>query len=371
MEDGRKEEAPANHTRWLTNHLPNAQPGGKPYPLYYPQFIWLAPCKDREARVEMLKRCAIATTVGHVETSPEVAEGVLREVYSFEYPWKAVPVGNKTYLIEFPSISILEKASTGGILFGSKNALVVKKWEENIGATGVLQKFWIQLRGLPRECWVWDDIKGVLDRFCGLEKIECGGATNDTRDFVRALVIGVGPEYLPAAVRVGINCKIHDVYIQAEIGQGISYLEVPRESSNICHVGYGNPEYTCGLVVPSVNKWKELRVKRGYVVTPDSEETGRSNQSMSFIAPYIPNSLETYSKKIGPSCLSQGGGNGWKNTTGSITECHKRVNEEYEGVKGDASGEAKRRPLELFPEDFWTSTNHGDTDSRKMNDTNK
>lgn len=116
---------------------------------------------------------------------------MLPEVYNFEYPWKAVPLGNRTYLIEFPSISILEKAAIGQVLFGSNNALVVRKWQENIGAYGILQRFWVRLRGLPRECWVWDDVKGILDHFCMLEKIECSEATKDSRDYVRLLLLGL------------------------------------------------------------------------------------------------------------------------------------------------------------------------------------
>lgn len=199
MDNRRKEEEQPNYASWMNpSTTASIQHGGNnPHHQYFSQFIWLGPSKDREARVNSLKRCAIASTLGPMETTPEVAEGILREVYTFEYPWKAVPLGSRTYLIEFPSISILEKAAIGQVLFGSNNALVVRKWQENIGAYGTLQRFWVTVRGLPRECWVWDDVKGILDHFCMLEKIECGEATKDTRDYVRALVSAAGPEYFP------------------------------------------------------------------------------------------------------------------------------------------------------------------------------
>ena len=84
----------------------------------------------------------------------------------------------------------------------------------------------MRLRGLPRECWVWDDVKGILAQFCGLEKIDCGEATKDSHDYVRALVVCAGPKYFPIFVRVCINYKLHDVYIHAEIGQSMNPLEL-------------------------------------------------------------------------------------------------------------------------------------------------
>ena len=149
MENRSKEEEQPNSTGWA-NPSSNTQNRGNPH-LYFSQFICLGPSKDREARAKTLERCAIASTLGSLESTPEVAEGILREVYNFEYPWKAVPLGNRTYLIEFPSISILEKAAIGQVLFGSKNTLVVRKCQENIGAYGTLQRFWVRISGLPRE----------------------------------------------------------------------------------------------------------------------------------------------------------------------------------------------------------------------------
>jgi hypothetical protein len=67
-------------------------------------------------------------------------ESTLREVYDFEYPWKAIPLGMETYFIEFPSTKSLEKATIGQFLFGSKNTLLIKKWEENIRAIETLHK---------------------------------------------------------------------------------------------------------------------------------------------------------------------------------------------------------------------------------------
>lgn len=227
MEGGRKEEEQSKCAR-LVSAPAKFQRGGKRHSIYFPQFIWLGPSKDREARVNTLKRCAIASTLGPSESTPEVVQGILREVYNFEYPWKAVPVGPRTYLIEFPSISILEKAAIGQVLFGSNNALVVRRWEENIGAHGTLQRFWVRISGLPRECWGWDDVKGILDYFCKFEKMECVEATRDNRDYVRALIVTVGPELFPIFVRVGINSQLHDVYIHAETGQSM-HLSDPQQ----------------------------------------------------------------------------------------------------------------------------------------------
>ena len=91
----------------------------------------------------------------------------------------------------------------------------------------------MRIRGLPRECWVWDDVKGILDLFCMLEKIECSESTKDSRDNVRALVVAAGSECFPISARVSINTKLHNVYIHAEIGQGINPSEVETK--------YGNP----------------------------------------------------------------------------------------------------------------------------------
>jgi hypothetical protein len=75
-------------------------------------------------------------------------ESTLREVYDFEYPWKAIPLGMETYLIEFPSTESLEKARTGQLLFGSKNTLLIKQWEENTRAIETLKKIGSGLEGM-------------------------------------------------------------------------------------------------------------------------------------------------------------------------------------------------------------------------------
>jgi len=298
MEGGRKEEEQSKCAR-LVSAPAKFQRGGKRHSIYFPQFIWLGPSKDREARVNTLKRCAIASTLGPSESTPEVVQGILREVYNFEYPWKAVLVGPRTYLIEFPSISILEKAAIGQVLFGSNNALVVRRWEENIGAHGTLQRFWVRISGLPRECWGWDDVKGILDYFCKFEKMECVEATRDNRDYVRALIVTVGPELFPIFVRVGINSQLHDVYIHAETGQSM-HLSEPQQK-------HSASQLASGLPVPSDNKWRSVRVKTGYIVPNEPAESIGAIQSMSFTGPYVPNSLEAYSKGIGPSRLSREG----------------------------------------------------------------
>ena len=74
-------------------------------------------------------------------------------------------------------------------------------------------------------------------------------------------------------------------------------------------------------------------MRRGYVVRTDSGESGRANQSMSFTGPYVPNSLESYSKKIGTSCLSREGcGKDEISHTGRIIRLiRKRNNEANQG----------------------------------------
>jgi hypothetical protein len=64
--------------------------------------------------------------MGALERSPQAMESTLHEVYNFDYPWNTIPLGMETYLIEFPSTESLEKATTGQLLFGSKNTLLIK-----------------------------------------------------------------------------------------------------------------------------------------------------------------------------------------------------------------------------------------------------
>ena len=96
------------------------------------------------------------------------------------------------------------------------------------------------------------------------------------------------------------------------------------------------PESTPGLEGPSKNRWREFRVKRGYVVHNDNAEpASKAFQSMSVSGPFIPNNLENYSKKIGPSRLSREGcGNDDEiNSKGSITGLmRKRNNETTQGT---------------------------------------
>lgn len=299
MEEGRRQE-----TQSWANASSRMLVGGNPQPCIFPRFIWLASNKDREARISSLRRCAIVTIVGHLESSPEAIETTLHEAFDFEYPWKAIPLGIKTYLIEFPSAQILEKATTGKILFGSKNSFLIKKWKENIGAIGVLQKIWVRIKGLPRECWCWDDVKGVLGHFCALQNIECGDPITEIRDYVRALVICPGMQFLPSAVRVGINTKVHDVYIQPEIGQSMNPLEMQAQPSNLGNVVHGKPQFTCEAATSAGYNWREMRVNRGHIVCTDRGEPSGMNQSMSVTSPYLFDNLDDYSKKIGPSRLT-------------------------------------------------------------------
>jgi hypothetical protein len=64
--------------------------------------------------------------MGALERSPQAMESTLHEVYNFDYPWNTIPLGMETYLIEFPSTESLENATTGQLLFGSKNTLLIK-----------------------------------------------------------------------------------------------------------------------------------------------------------------------------------------------------------------------------------------------------
>jgi hypothetical protein len=98
--------------------------------------------------------------VGALERTPQAMGITLHEVYDFEYPWKAIPLGMETYLIEFPSTESLEKATP----------LLIKKWEENTRATETLQKIWIRLRGLPRNVGFGMMSMTFSNIFVGLKK---------------------------------------------------------------------------------------------------------------------------------------------------------------------------------------------------------
>jgi hypothetical protein len=99
---------------------------------------------------------------------------------------------------------------------------------------------------------------------------------------------------------------------------------------------YFDPALTPGLAVQVDNRRREVRLKRGYVVHNDSGEiASRAIQSMSFTGPYVPNNLDSYSKKIGPSCLSREGyGKELEmNSTGSMMSLsRKRNNEANQGT---------------------------------------
>jgi hypothetical protein len=121
--------------------------GNRQLPHFFSHFIGLAPNKDREARVKRLERCAIASIVGALERSPQAVESTLCEVYDFEYPWKTIPLGMETYLIEFPSTESLEKATTDPLLFGSKNTLLIKNWRKIQEPLKHFRKFGSTLEG--------------------------------------------------------------------------------------------------------------------------------------------------------------------------------------------------------------------------------
>jgi hypothetical protein len=157
----------------------------------------------------------------------------------------------------------------------------------------------VRIRGLPRECWGWDDVKSILDYFCKFEKMECVEATRDSRDYMRTLIVTVGPELFPIFVRVGINSQLHDVYIHAKTGQSV-HLSKPQQE-------HSASQLASGLLVPSDNKWRSVRVKRGYIVPNEPAESIGAIQSMSFTGPYVPNSLEAYYNEIDPSRLSREG----------------------------------------------------------------
>lgn len=157
----------------------------------------------------------------------------------------------------------------------------------------------MRIRGLPRECWGRDDVKGLLDHFCRFEKMECVEATRDSRDYVRALIYTVGPELFPIFVRVGINYELHDVYIHAETGQSL-HLSEPEQK-------HSASQLASGLPVPLDNKWRSVCVKRRYTIPNEPAESIGAIQSMSYTGPYVPNSLEANPNGIGPSRLSREG----------------------------------------------------------------
>jgi hypothetical protein len=262
--------------------------------------------------------------VGALERSPQVVESTLHEVYDFEYPWKAIPLGMETYRIEFPSTESLEKATTGQLLFGSKNTLLIKKWEENTRVIETLQKVWIRLRGLPKECWICDDVNDIVKHFCGLEKIECGHPITEIRNYLRALIICIGPQSLPSVMRVGIESKVYHIYIEPETGESMNPLAMQTEPNNLVNITYGNSEVTSEAASLSGYNWREMRMRRGYVVSTDIEEGSGMNKSMSITNPYLWNNPRNYYMKIGPSRLSA-------NSSGIIVGGHKKIINECQG----------------------------------------
>jgi hypothetical protein len=220
-------------------------------------------------------------------------ESTLHEVYDFEYPWKAIPLGMETYRTEFPSTESLEKATTGQLLFGSKNTLLIKKWEENTRVIETLQKVWIRLRGLPKECWICDDVNDIVKHFCGLEKIECGHPITEIRNYLRALIICIGPQS-------------------------------QTEPNNLGNITYGNSEVASEAASLSGYNWREMRMRRGYVVSTNIEEGSGMNKSMSITNPYLWNNPRNYYMKIGPSRLSA-------NSSGIIVRGHKKIINECQG----------------------------------------
>jgi hypothetical protein len=141
---------------------------------------------------------------------------------------------------------------------------------------------------------------------------------------LRALIVCVGPQSLPSVVRVGIETKVYHIYIKPETGESMDPLALHTEPSNLGNITYGKSEVASeAAALPGYN-WREMHMRRGYVVSTVIEEGSGMNKSMSVTNPYLWNSLRNYSMKIGPSRLSA-------NSSGIVIGGYKKIINECQG----------------------------------------
>ncbi|TVU03504.1 hypothetical protein EJB05_50965 [Eragrostis curvula] len=164
-----------------------------------------------------------------------------------------------------------------------------------------------------------------------------------------------GSGSLPTMVKVGINCKLHQVHIYPDTELGISSSGIQPYSNSIDIASQANAGQTTQTPIASENAWKDVRITRGYVVNVQSEGLEKQKQPMC-----SPSNLEGQHKRIGLSRLAhEGCSRDEINSQGSINGCHKKKQEECSDLQGTArgniNGQTKRRPLELFPDDWLTS----------------
>jgi hypothetical protein len=95
-------------------------------------------------------------------------------------------------------------------------------------------------------------------------------------------------------------------------------LAMQMEPSNLGNITYGKSEVASEATTMSGYNWREMRMRRGYVVSTDIEEGSGMNKSMFVTNPYLWNNLRNYSMKIGPSRLSA-------NSTCIIVGGHKKI----------------------------------------------
>jgi hypothetical protein len=86
-------------------------------------------------------------------------------------------------------------------------------------------------------------------------------------------------------VRVDIETKVYHIYIELETGESMDPLAMHIEPSNLGNITYGKSEVASEASTLSGYNWREMRMRRGYVVSTDIEEGSGMNKSMSVTNP--------------------------------------------------------------------------------------
>jgi hypothetical protein len=109
-----------------------------------------------------------------------------------------------------------------------------------------------------------------------------------------------------------------------ECTETMNPLAMQTEPNNLGNITYRKSEVTSEAASLSGYNWREMCMRRGYVVSTDIEEGSGMNKSMSVTNPYLWNNLRNYSMKIGPSRLSA-------NSSGIIVGGHTKIINECQG----------------------------------------
>jgi hypothetical protein len=86
-------------------------------------------------------------------------------------------------------------------------------------------------------------------------------------------------------VRVDIETKVYHIYIELETRESMDPLAMHTEPSNLGNITYGKSEVANEASTFSGYNWREMRMRRGYVVCTDIEEGSGMNKSMSVANP--------------------------------------------------------------------------------------